>query len=245
MNQSAGLDEGEIVESDTEKATTSLPSVNGTSVDRHSRTRVAASKSPDSLQSSRRYRDRSPYGDHSRGEKRRRGDDNHYERGRSDPRRFKVHYEGGRSHDEGRRYPVSYADLDRGDSTDHHLRYDDRDSKSRYLDNQRGRTRSRSPPPPLRRDEYRNRGGRGQRDERREGYSRRDRADYAYEGSHSRYSREPSVSERGDLPVPTELSKRETEIRHNGLQQGEQKSVVRRQANQYVMTKCSCYPIVP
>ena len=241
MNQSAGLDEGEIVESDTEKATTSLPSVNGTSVDRHSRTRVAASKSPDSLQNARRYRDRSPYGDHSRGEKRRRGDDNHYERGRSDPRRFKVHYEGGRSHDEGRRYIFSYADLDRGDSTDHHLRYDDRDSKSRYSENQRGRTRSRSPPPPPRRDEYRSRGGHGQRDEWREGYNRRGRADYGYEGSHNRYSREPSVSERGDLPVPTKLSKQETEIRRNGLQQDEQKPVVDKQADGYVLIKCPCH----
>ncbi|KAH0542687.1 hypothetical protein FGG08_002920 [Glutinoglossum americanum] len=232
MNQSAGLDEGEIVESDTEKATTSLPSVNGTSVDRHSRTRVAASKSPDGLPNPRHYRDRSPYGDYSRGEKRRRGDDNHYERGRPDPRRFKVHYEGGRSHDEGRRHPVSYADLDRGDAIDHHLRYDDRDSKGRYLDGQRGRTRSRSPPHPLRRDEYRNRGGRGQRDERREGYNRRDRTEYGYEGSHGRYSREQSVSERGDLPVPTELSKRETETRRNGLQQGEQKSVGRKQTDE-------------
>jgi serine/threonine-protein kinase PRP4 len=234
MNQSAGLDEGEIVESDTEKATTSLPSVNGSSVDRHSRTRVAASKSPDGPQNPRLYRDRSPYGDHSRGEKRRRGDDNHYERGRSDPRRFKVHYEGGRSHDEGRRHPISYADLDRGDDTDHHLRYDDRDSKGRYPDSQRGRTRSRSPPHPFRRDEYRNRGGRGQRDERREGYDRRDRADYGYEGSRGRYSREQSVSERGDPPVPTEVSKRETEIRRNGLQQDKQKPVSRKQTHEYV-----------
>jgi serine/threonine-protein kinase PRP4 len=234
MNQSAGLDEGEIVESDTEKATTSLPSVNGTSVDRHSRTRVAASKSPDGLQNPRYYRDRSPYGDRLRGEKRRRGDDNHYERGRSDPRRFKVHYEGGRSHDEGRRHPISYADLDRGDSTDHHLRYDDRDNKVRYPDNQRGRTRSRSPPRPPRRDEYRNRGGHGQRDGRREGYSRRNQVDYGYEGSHGRHSREQSVSERGDLPVPTELSKRETEIRRNGLQQDEQKPVGRNHIDEYV-----------
>ncbi|KAH0551358.1 hypothetical protein GP486_007426, partial [Trichoglossum hirsutum] len=232
MNQSAGLDEGEIVESDTEKATTSLPSVNGTSVDRHSRTHVAASKSPDGSQNPRHYRDRSPYGDRSRGEKRRRSDDNHYERSRSDPRRFKVHYEGGRYHDEGRRHPVSYADLDRGDSTDHHLRYDDRDTKGRYPDSQRSRTRSRSPPLPIRRDEYRGRGGRGQRDERREGYDRRDRGDYGYEGSHGRYSREQPVSERGDPPVPTEMTKRETETRRNGLQQDKQKPTSRKQTHE-------------
>src|SRR6266498_289477 len=88
--------EGEIVEdsiSDTEKATTSLPSVNGTSVNRSTRPRNSPAppsrpRSPapaHSIRSPRRERSRSPYRER-RGEKRRRDDDYLSDRGRGDSR---------------------------------------------------------------------------------------------------------------------------------------------------------------
>ncbi|KZF19785.1 kinase-like protein [Xylona heveae TC161] len=144
--------EGEIIESETEKATTSLPSLQDTNVDRHSRNRVSASKSPTGPQSPRRYRSRSPYrANPSRGEKRRHDDDFHSGRSRSDARRFRVHYEQQPppppSIYERRRPQVSYADLDRGGPSETYLSYDDdRDYYSDRYRDKRARTRSRSPP---------------------------------------------------------------------------------------------------
>ena len=87
--------EGEIVESDTDKATTSLVETQGNSVDRQSRKRPLTSQSPSPVRSPRkrisRSRSRSPYRE-PRGAKRPLTDD-HYDRSRNDPRRFKTHYE--------------------------------------------------------------------------------------------------------------------------------------------------------
>lgn len=82
--------EGEIIEVGPDKATTALPSVNGTSVDRQSRVRLSASPSPVPVSEAGSSRkSRSP-----RGDKRRHDDDDYRsDRDRSDPRRFKVHYE--------------------------------------------------------------------------------------------------------------------------------------------------------
>ena len=208
--------EGEIVESDSEKATTSLPSVNGTSVDRHSRIRVSVSKSPEPVDSPpRRYisrtRSRSPYRE-ARGEKRRFEDDYQNDRGRSDPRRFRVHYEEtiSTSRDRSR---VSYADLDKGKSADLSLRYDDRDTASRYPD-KRQKTRSRSPPRPSRRQDYNVRHGGEDRVGNRSRYGQKDRG---YKGSregNSRLLNNQSVSDRGHHPVAAESSKREAETQH-------------------------------
>ncbi|KAI9831589.1 MAG: hypothetical protein M1819_004821 [Sarea resinae] len=148
--------EGEIVESDSEKATTSLPSINGTSVDRHSRNRLSASRSPAALESTNRYRSRSPNDNYRpRGEKRRHDDDYHTDRSRPDSRRFNVHYEE-RSRDIDRRHRVSYQDLDGENAPNSYLPYDDRDPHDRYRD-KRARTRSRSPPSHGRREGFRSR----------------------------------------------------------------------------------------
>ncbi|KAI9815343.1 MAG: U4/U6 small nuclear ribonucleoprotein prp4 [Pycnora praestabilis] len=209
--------EGEIIESDSEKATKSLPSVNGTSVDRHSRSRLPTSRSPDYHDYSRRDRSRSPYRHPSpRGEKRRRDDE--HQNDRSDPRSFKVHYESRRAFDDARRHRISYADLDRSGSTDTQLRYDDRDPRDRHHD-KRARTRSGSPARFSRKPESRSRHGQLHRDDRLNGHSRKGYVDREDEGSTGKWSKEQSVSERGDLPVPTVKSKREAEIWSNGRQQ--------------------------
>jgi len=208
--------EGEIVESESEKATTSLPSVNGTSVDRHSRTRVSVSKSPEPVDSPpRRYksrtRSRSPYRE-PRGEKRRFEDDYHNDHGRSDPRRFKVYYEETlpSSRDRSR---VSYADLDKGKSSDLSLRYDDRDTASRYRD-KRQKTRSRSPPRPSRRQDHSVRYGREDKEGNRSRYGQKDRDYKGPRESNSRLLSNQSVSDRGHNPVAAASSKREAETRH-------------------------------
>ncbi len=208
--------EGEIVESDSEKATTSLPSVNGTNVDRHSRIHVSVSKSPEPADSPpRRYqsrtRSRSPYREPRR-EKRRFADDHHSDRGQSDPRRFKVHYEETlpSSRDRSR---VSYADLDKGKSGDLSLRYDDRDTASRYRD-KRQKTRSKSPPRPSRRQDHNGRSGRDDREGYRSRYGQKDRDSKGYRESSSRLLSNQSVSDRGHNPVAAESSKREAETRH-------------------------------
>src|SRR5688572_27368486 len=115
-------EEGEIFESDVEKAPPSLPSVTGPSVDRHSSRKPRGSLSPATRSStpSSRYndrtdreyernrngRDRPP-----RGEKRRRSRDD-------DMRNHKVHYEAGGRELPIRRPRVSYADIDRSDTRD-------------------------------------------------------------------------------------------------------------------------------
>ncbi|KAK8157087.1 kinase-like domain-containing protein [Phyllosticta citrichinensis] len=137
--------EGEIHEQQVGKATSStMPSSRGVSVDRQSRPRASASLSPRGPyeNGAQRHRSRSPYKARSpRGEKRRREDDFYSDRERQDPRRFKVRYEDRRPYNQDRRNRVSYADIDRGDTSRPAPRYDDRDH-SRY----RGH-RSRSPPP--------------------------------------------------------------------------------------------------
>ncbi len=140
--------EGEIIETEAEKATTALPSVNGISVDRQSRSRLdSASRSsrasPDS--GSERHRSRSPFRHRSpRGEKRRRDDDFYDERDRPDPRRFRVYYEGRRPNGAENRRRNSYVDLDRSDAPPAAFDYDDRDGRDRYRD-RRDWQRSRSP----------------------------------------------------------------------------------------------------
>ncbi|MCJ1468684.1 U4/U6 small nuclear ribonucleoprotein prp4 [Pseudocyphellaria aurata] len=115
--------EGEIVESDSEKATTSLCSLNDTNVDRKSRIRVSVSRSPSPYRSPRRRQSRtpsrSPYRE-SRGAKRLRENDHDGERVRGDSRRFKVKYEDRSS---GRKASFNlYDDLDR--SREPSLRYE-------------------------------------------------------------------------------------------------------------------------
>ncbi|KAI5805526.1 kinase-like domain-containing protein [Peziza echinospora] len=217
-------EEGEIIESQAEKASLSLPSGAGHSVDRHS-SRNRESHSPSSYDDRRpskpyqQYppnppgRDQSyrPYEESSR--KRRRSED----RSKSDTRQFRVHYE--RPPIDPRNRPrVSYADIDRNDLPEGSRPpprlakdSDDRD----YHDFKRSKTRSKSPPRGPRAGYN---GGRADRpgpyDDRRD--DRRDGARYYDDrrGGHGRHSRERSVSERGEPPVGSELSKRDAEDRY-------------------------------
>jgi serine/threonine-protein kinase PRP4 len=119
------------------KATTSLPSRNGTHVDRPSRPLYSAPRG--SRRS--RSRSRSPYRA-ARGEKRRRDDD--LERPKYDSRRFDVRYE--KTREDGRRHGQrSYESHDAGDYKRNQLRYDDREDRPHSSKRPRTRSRSRSP----------------------------------------------------------------------------------------------------
>lgn len=202
MDPASGSDEGEIIESESEKATTSLPSVNGTTIDGHSRTRVPVSKPSEERESSVSYREKSPpRRDHSpRGEKRLHEDDDRHDHHRPDARRFRTHYDG-RLREERRRSRVSYADLDYGGSANQPLRYDDRGGDDRYRD-KRARTRSRSPVRAGRMDPRRARWDKGRTDDRRDSQGQRgggvDR-DY----SSNRNNRMHPDSPRASRPPPS------------------------------------------
>jgi serine/threonine-protein kinase PRP4 len=118
------------------KATTALPSHNGTHVDRPSRPLYSA---PRGTRRSR-SRSRSPFRV-SRGEKRRR---DHDERPKYDPRRFDVRYENAQQ-DDRRRRQRSYEGVDDGDRKRNRTRYDDREDRSHSIKRPRTRSRSRSP----------------------------------------------------------------------------------------------------
>ncbi|MCJ1385322.1 U4/U6 small nuclear ribonucleoprotein prp4 [Xylographa soralifera] len=220
-SRSSTPSEGEIVESDSEKATKSQLSVHGTSIDPQSRKRISISRSrspspvpsPRRRKSTTRSRSRSPYRD-PRGAKRLHEDDQHNQNDRNDPRRFKVHYED-RRHDDKSRARASYHDADRGGGPDPYLRYDDRSLNGRSRE-KRPRSISRSPPRFSER--------RPERD--RYGYSRgsnklepgKGRSEAGYRESRGRLSKEQSVSDRGHIPVATASIRREAETRKNQTQ---------------------------
>jgi serine/threonine-protein kinase PRP4 len=165
--------EGEIIETENEKATTARPAANGTSVDRNSRHKTPASNSSGASLDDRygryRSRSRSPYRAKSpRGEKRRREDDYHADRDRHDSRRFKVHYEERQAHGDSRRHRVVYGDIDRSDA--------DRDRRSR--------TRSRSP---FRHDRAGALHGRYDKLHRGDKHEKRDRARWKQDGRDKRH----------------------------------------------------------
>ena len=210
--------EGEIVESDSEKATTSLPSVHGISVDRHSRKRASVSRSPSPIRSPVRYmsrtRSRSPYRD-SRGAKRPREDDHYPDQDRSDNRRFKVRYED-RVYGDRPRGHSPYKDLDRFGGPDSRLRYDDRGKSGRPRD-KRPRTQSRSPP------RYTNKSGSGRygretRDSRPGERREREPAGRGNEESRNKLSQEQSVRDRGNTPIAAVSSRRDAETKINQTQ---------------------------
>jgi serine/threonine-protein kinase PRP4 len=209
MASPASSDEGEIRDGNVEKATTSLPMYDGTSVDRPDRNRSSNSKSMSPEHGGRfrdrrsRDRSRSPYSDRQlRGSKRAR-EEEYTDRSR-DPRRFKVHYEDA-PQDYKYRSRVLYEDLDRGPASSSDLRYDDRD---RYAE-KRPRTRSRSPYRSDRGGDRHGRGGQSRRDDR---HSRgnEDRRPNSYgNGDYSRERTDLSVSKRGPSPLPADNSRRE------------------------------------
>lgn len=207
--------EGEIVESDSEKATTSLPSVYGISVDRHSRERrLSVSRSPSPVQSPRRRksrsRSRSPYRE-PRGTKRTHHDSLAHDRGRSDPRRFKVHYEG-HFHDRKRTSHPSNTNADRGGVSDSNLSYEERRSSGRSSA-KRPRTRSRSPPRPPARTTSQSQRAYIEKGTRLYGYGEPPRHVHGFVGSGSgRQHDDQSVSDRGLLSIATASSMQEAEM---------------------------------
>ena len=139
--------EGEIVESDSEKATKSLPSAKDTFVDRTSRKRSPASRSPSPYRVPRRYdsesRSRSPYRADRKG-KRTREDDHYLTQHERKSLQNSKSFRSDRRDDRragGRR---SYKDVDRDQGSSADLRYEDQASFSSR--EKRPRTVSRSPP---------------------------------------------------------------------------------------------------
>lgn len=219
MVSSASSDEGEIRDGtgSVEKATTSLPQFDGTSVDRQDRTRSSNSNSmsPEHGYRSRDRRSHERSRSPPRGSKRLR-DDDYADRSRGDPRRFKVHYEDA-PQDYKRRSRVSYEDIDHGSANTSELRYDDRD---RYAE-KRPRTRSRSPYRSGRDGERNGRGGQSGRDGNRYGgppdmgrpFS------YGHGDVRNRDSKDQSVSKREQSPLPADNARQKAKTTQGYLQQ--------------------------
>ena len=199
--------EGEIIESDSEKATTRSVDVRSTSVDRHFRKPAPVSRSPSPIQSPQIHRSRShsrsPYRE-PRGAKRSYADDEQHDRRRNDPRLFKVHFEG------KRRAHNTYEDLDRSDRSGLKLRYDDRSGSGRPRDKRR-RTRSRSPRP-LGSAPDQERHSRVDKGARPGSHSWGDRNGREFHDGHSRLPQKQSVSDWGHSLIATANNKPEAEI---------------------------------
>lgn len=223
------------METDSDKATTSLHTVQDKHVNPKSRLRVSVSPSPSPIRSPNPYRSRtrsrSPYRE-PRGSKRSREGDHYDDRPREDTRRFKVKYED-RSYAD-RRKPHHLSDLDRSRGPDPSLSYDDR--HARFPD-RKHRVRSRSPyskslaPHHARHREI-------GRDARRDGHGWQDhdRRRHDKEGR-SMLSREQSVSDRGYSPVATASYKQKAETKpeqkyHNEMPHLSQGSVTAKYVRQ-------------
>lgn len=206
--------EGEIVESDLEKAFTATVSKKGNSVDRSFRTRSSVSRSPSPIRSPERHKprtdSRSPYRE-AWGAKRL-VDDDHYDRSRNDPRRFKVRYE---DHPQRSRSKVNkpYDNSDRSHGLDRGFRYEESDASGRLPDK----------PPTIRswspvQDRSRREGVHGHHGGEKRERRWREQGDKGDRESKSRLSREQSVSDRGHSPVAAAQLKRDAETRINQIQ---------------------------
>lgn len=229
--------EGEIIESDSEKATKSLQSVHGTSVDPQSRKCISVSRSPSPIRSPiprkshTRSSSRSPYRE-SCGAKRVRVDDHYHPHDRNDPRRFKIHYEDRRY--DGRTKPRggSYNDPDRGGGPGPAIRYDKRGLNSHSRE-KRPRTVSRSPPRFSDRKLDRDRLGYGKGQSKL--HASKSRGGSEYREGKGRLSREQSVSDRGHTPVATVFATREAETSNIQKQRSDSsKGNTLRTADKYV-----------
>lgn len=239
-SRSSTPSEGEIIESDSEKATKSLQSVHGTSVDPQSRKRISVSRSPSPIRSPiprkshTRSRSRSPYRE-SRGAKRLREDDHYTPHDRNDPRRFKVHYEERRYGDRMKLRGGPYNDPDRGGGPGPTLRYDERGLTARPRES-RQRTLSRSPPRFNDRKSDRDRSGYGKGKNKLQGSKSRGGSEYRE--SRGQLSREQSVSDRGLTPVATASKTREAETSNIQKQHSDGvKGNTGRIADKYVSTR--------
>ncbi len=202
--------EGEIVESDLEKAKPSIVDDRGTSVDRQSRKRASVSRTPTPDRSTRQYRSRtrsrSPYRE-PRGAKRPH-EDAHADRTKDDPRRFKIRYEDRPFEDRRRPYNRD-KDVGRHGDADQSLHYDDRGKREGPRE-KRQRTRSRSPRSARSAVNYGN-GPKGERAEWVDGRGQRDHGSKGHRESNSRLSKQQSVSDRGHSSVAAAYGRREAE----------------------------------
>ena len=200
--------EGEIIESDSEKATTAITLDNDNSVDRPFRTRASVSRTPSPARSPRRRTSRtasrSPYRE-NRGAKRT-YDDDHYDRTRNDPRHFKVRYED-RSLNHRSNSRTQFPGPDKGHG------HEDRGGSGRRREKQpwmQDRALLGHGSHRLENESYgRDYGDRGPRD-----YWRRQSERGRY-GRRGRLSPEQSVSDRGHSPVAAVKVKQEAEFRNN------------------------------
>lgn len=229
--------EGEIIESESEKATTSLHTLKDNKVNPQSRHRVSVSRSPSPIRSlipsprsyRSRTRSRSPYRE-PRGAKRPRDDDHYHDRSREDTRRFKIRFED-RSSDDRRRANKSY-DIGRSNRPDPRSSYNDRYDQSSF---KRHRTRSRSPYSRSSKPGY-GRGGERNRDSRRNGQGYPDQGRRGYEETRKGFSREQSVSDRGHSPVATASSRQKAETRHDQTHKNDKSETSNdRSAAEYVL----------
>ena len=236
-SRSSSPSEGEIVESGSEKATKSLSSANGTSVDRTSRKRVSPSRSPSPLYSPRQQRNRSgsrsPYRE-ARGSKRQRQDD-HYS-GRQDSRSTRTQYDD-RRYDGKSSGRGNYRDLDWSSASGSNIRYDDRGASGRSRE-KRPRTISRSPPRSSDRKRPDDRHDRSSRDNRSK--TNRSRLEVGDREGGGRVSREQSVSERGTTLGTAASSKTEAEQKQSQTSKSVSfKLGTKAKADKYVHGRCS------
>lgn len=208
--------EGEIVESDTEKATTSLRSLNSTNVDRKSRNRVSVSRSPSPYRSPRRYHSRTPSRSPYRevvGGKRSREDDHYGDRVRNATRRSKPRY-GDRAHGASRHLRYYHDELDRSRMLSASARYEDRGAQARIRDKSFRTSPVRSQPSAPDQSRFKEGGTNGQLNQ----FGRELPGGKGHEEGTSRLSTEQSVSDRSHTPVAAAPRKRDTEHLSNQTQ---------------------------
>lgn len=207
--------EGEIVESDSEKATKSPHLMYGNNVDRQSRICVSVSRSPSPYLPPRRNQSRtpsrSPYRK-SKGSKRYHEDDHYSNRTRTDHRRVGIMFEDSASAHE-RSSRNLYNDPDRVREVNANLRYDDRVHPRQSRD-RRPRTRSRSPD----RDSYRRVGSEKQGGS----YGGHDRSNRWHAKRDNKLPNIQPVSDRAERQVASILAHHHAK---NGMDQTQKTSV--------------------
>ncbi len=201
---SSSVSEGEVIESDSEKATTAQAFLNDKFVDRQSRSPGVIAPRASYDRSLERSRSRSPYRHNRRrsprGEKRRRNDEvyDDYNRG---SRRFRSQYDRRSLYEDDDRSKSSYADPDRSNPSYPSLSYSDRDGDERRWPS-RARTRSRSPNHHYRRSErrgYEDSSAKGrERDSRRHELRLRDRDDRLCDEDRRKDRRDGHNENRGE-----------------------------------------------
>ena len=209
-SSSSSHSDGEILEADLEKATTSLAKHKDISVDRPSRKRSSSSRSPSPYRLPRRPNSRSgsrsPYRD-SRGLKRSTEDD-HYENRGHDPRRFKVRYENQSVGSRNTQNRFQHGVDRRSNGADVRQPYGEPGLYQRSRDVRLGR--SRSPSGSLR--------GQPKHRSKVESQSWQKHNNNGYGESRGKLSTQQSVGDRSQISVATTHSLHNAETLHNQTQ---------------------------